>query len=382
MRLRASRILFSRSSPPPTLRNDGEGGTRESDAGTAVVTKKPRAPLPAGADLSKAPAISFRRDEDGFIVPLLPKQIAEIAEATQKDDTDPTTSLEGLVEAYGDEAEEDQEDSTNQQGSGTGRGRRAGPQLPINEEWEEDERRLEEEMGEIFNDPLTIQHAMAYSNAEQRARIHSHWALQQQPQKDVSMAAEINEDEFADDPEVINCLLSPEETKIKETIWVNQNKDWLRSHQEKVFQRKLDADKPKSTRRRRKRPRMGEGQTSPASSAAEAAINVAKDRAWSKRINYDAIRSMFDMPNIGGPGSEATSRKTSMAGSALGTREEQNEAPDESVAGEEFEEEEEYDEEGNYRGGNEGETGEFEGGYDDDDPDMGLDDDGYDEQYA
>jgi transcription factor IIIB 90 kDa subunit len=352
---------------------DGDATEREE------VRRKFRTSAPTGADLSKVPTVEYRRDHDGFIVPPLPKHIAEHAEKLQQaDNDDPTTTLEGLVEDYGDQIENAMEDGSEQNGSG--RGRQSKPQLPINEEWEEDERRLEEEVGEIFNDPLTIQHAMAYSNAEQRARIHSHWALQQKPQKDVSMAAEIDEDEFADDPEVINCLLSPDEAKIKETIWVNQNKDWLRQHQEKVFRRKIEADKPKQTRRRRKRARMGEGQTSPANSAAEAAINVAKDRAWSKRINYDAIRSMFDMPNIGGPGSEATSRKTSLAGSVLGTREEEDEAPEESVAGDDYEEEEEnmdFDEDGNYQGGDGGEGGEFEGGYDDDDPDMdaGYDDD-------
>jgi transcription factor IIIB subunit 2 len=132
---------------------------------------------------------------------------------------------------------------------------------------------------------------------------------------------------------------------------------------------------------------MGEGQTSPASSAAEAAVNVAKDRAWSKRINYDAIRSIFDMPNVGGPGSEATSRKTSLAGSTHGG-DDAEEAPERSVAGgdgdaiADEEEEEEFDETENYGDGEEfgGGGGEFEGGYDDDDnPDMdaeyGLDED-------
>jgi len=124
---------------------------------------------------------------------------------------------------------------------------------------------------------------------------------------------------------------------------------------------------------------MGEGQTSPASSAAEAAVNVAKDRAWSKRINYDAIRNIFDMPNLGGPGSEATSRKTSVAGSTKGG-DDASEAPDESVAGDEPEapqeeeefEEEEYDETQNYGDGEEfgGGGDEFGGGYDEDDPEM------------
>ncbi|KAF4967645.1 hypothetical protein FSARC_4840 [Fusarium sarcochroum] len=338
-----------------------------------------------GADLSKAPVVEYRRDDDGFIIPPLPSKIAKDpslvnklngnAEEDNEGDEMNVESLDTLVEEFGDALEEElAEDSASQ--ANTRKGDK--PQLPINEEWEQDEQELEGVIEEIFNDPLTYEHAMAYTTAEQRAQIHTVWALQQRPQKEVSMSADVTEDEFADDPEVKNCLLSPEEAQIKEMIWVNQNKEWLRKHQEKVFRKKVEAERPKQTRKRRKRARMGEGQTSPASSAAEAAVNVAKDRAWSKRINYDAIRNIFDMPDVGGPGSEATSRKTSAAGS---TRDGDNasEAPDESVAGdqteapqEEEEYEEEYDETQNYGDGDEfgGGNDEFGGGYDEDDPDM------------
>ncbi|UKZ54522.1 hypothetical protein TrVGV298_008330 [Trichoderma virens] len=298
---------------------------------------------------------------------------------SKNENKDEVQGLEDLAEEFGDALDEETAD---QETDGRGKGKRAKPQLPINEEWEQDEQELEGVIEEIFNDPLTYEHALAYSNAEQRARIHSLWARQQQPQKEVSMAADVTEDEFADDPEVINCLLSPEEARIKEIIWVNQNKDWLRKHQEKVFRRKMEAERPKQTRKRRKRARMGEGQTSPASSAAEAAIGVAKDRAWSKRINYDAIRSIFDIPNAG-LGSAATSRKTSIAGSTFGADDDASEALDESVAGDDVQEhveEEDYEEPEEFGDGEEfGGGGEYEGGYDEDDPEMdneyGLEDD-------
>ncbi|KAG6041432.1 hypothetical protein E4U41_004282 [Claviceps citrina] len=340
-----------------------------------------------GADLSKAPAIKFRRDADGFIIPPLPSQIPQNMPSTRTneddDETEGNDELEGLAQEFGDALDEelDQEDddeggeaegSDGQQRNGKGK-QRAKIQLPINEAWEQDEAELEGQIEEMFNDPLTYEHALAYSNAEQRARIHSHWALQQRPSKAVSMAKDVTEDEFADDPEVINCLLSPDEARIKELIWVNQNKDWLRQHQEKVFRKKVEADRPKQTRRRRKQARMGEGQTSPANSAAEAAINVAKDRAWSKRINYDAIRSIFDVADVGGLGSAATSRKTSVAGSTLGADDadgaDDDEAPEESAARdeEEHEQEQEQDQE-EEEDDQEGE--EFAGGYDDDDGAM------------
>ena len=337
-----------------------------------------------GADLSKAPVVEYRRDDDGFIIPPLPSQIAKDPSLVNKTKATPEEeSLDTLVHEFGDAIDEELDREAAEVDQEASKKKPQKPQLPINEEWEQDEQELEGVIEEIFNDPLTYEHAMAYSNAEQRAQIHTVWALQQRPQKEVSMSADVTEDEFADDPEVLNCLLSPEEAKIKEMIWVNQNKEWLRKHQEKVFRQKVEAERPKQTRKRRKRARMGEGQTSPASSAAEAAINVAKDRQFSKRINYDAIRSIFDLPDAGGPGSEATSRKTSAAGSAFGA-DDASEAPDESVAGDETGqvEEEEYEETQDYGEGEEfgGGDGEFEGGFEDDDnPDMdaeyGLGDD-------
>ncbi|KAI8667660.1 hypothetical protein NCS55_00788300 [Fusarium keratoplasticum] len=367
----------------------------EGDEGEDALADKidPRL-IEGGADLSKAPVVEYRRDDDGFIIPPIPSKIAKdpslVNRLNGNNATDDQSeeanveNLDNLVEEFGDALEEELEGESRANGKQKGK-----PQLPINEEWEQDEQELEGVIEEIFNDPLTYEHAMAYSNAEQRAQIHTVWALQQRPQKEVSMSADVTEDEFADDPEVINCLLSPEEAQIKEMIWVNQNKEWLRKHQEKVFRKKVEAERPKQTRKRRKRARMGEGQTSPASSAAEAAVNVAKDRAWSKRINYDAIRNIFDMPNVGGPGSEATSQKTSVAGSTMGG-DDASEAGNESVVGdeteapqeeEEEEEEEQYDETQNYGDGEEFGGGEFEGGYDEDDPDMDAEY-GLDDEYA
>ncbi|KJZ71354.1 hypothetical protein HIM_09237 [Hirsutella minnesotensis 3608] len=327
-------------------------GDQQDPAETEPEAKRQRTITEAGADLSKAPAIKFRRDADGFIIPPHPSQIPQDdPDANVEVDETDVENLERLATEFGDAIDQgvDQEsEAAPEQGS---RRSRAQPQLPINEEWEQDEQELEDQIEEIFNDPLTHEHALAYSNAEQRARIHTNWALRQRPLKDVSMSADIGEDEFADDPEVLNCLLSPEEARIKELIWVNQNKDWLRQHQEKVFRRKMEAERPKQTRRRRKRARMGEGQTSPASSAAEAAIN----HVWG-------------------------SRKTSMAGSVLGVDEEQEA---ESVAEEEAEEVEdgdvdaEYDETQDFGQGEEfGGGGEFEGGYDEyaDEDDYGFDD--------
>lgn len=376
---------------------EGDEGPHEVSDSSAAAVQQPswrdesqpppkrqrKAPEP-GADLSTVLAIKFRRDADGFIIPPLPSQIPRDGLDAEARAEDVDEGLDRLADEFGDALDDDDApDPDAEPAASNGGVRPSRLQLPINQEWEQDEQELEGQIEEMFNDPLTYEHALAYSNAEQRARIHTTWALKQKPQKEVPMSADIGEDEFADDVEVLNCLLSPEEARIKELIWVNQNKDWLRKHQEKVFRRKVEADRPKQTRRRRKRARMGEGQTSPASSAAEAAINVAKDRAWSKRINYDAIRSIFEVPDANGLGSVATSRKTSVAGSTLGAddddeieeaAEEPTQVHDDDDDVQDYQEPQEYGPGEEFGGG-----GEFEGGYDDyDNPDMdaeyGLDD--------
>ena len=393
--------------------DEEEGDEDNSTSGEAEAPepKRQKAATEVGADLTDAPPIKFRRDQDGFIIPPLPSQIAQDQPQTEPEVEAGSDTLDQLAQEFGDAIDEGADQPTTPK---KGRGRsNPKPTLPINEAWEQDENELEGQIEEIFNDPLTYEHTLAYANATQRARIHSSWALQQRPIRDISMSVDIGEDEFADDPEVRNCLLSPEEARIKETIWVNQNKEWLRKHQEKVFRRKVEAERPKQTRRRKKRARMGEGQTSPASSAAEAAIGVAKDRAWSRRINYDAIRNIFDIAGDSGGGGGLSSATTSIKGSEPGSvlgDDDDDEEPDETVAGDnnekqtntnktnnnsndndneeeevdDEEEEEEYEEREEYGGGG---GGEFEGGYEDDDnPDMdgeyGLEGDDGGEEFA
>lgn len=194
------------------------------------------------------------------------------------------------------------------------------------------------------------------------------------------MAPVVEEDEFADDPEVQNAILTPEEAKLKELLWVNENKDWLRESQQRMFQRKLDAGKPKRPRKRNKA-RPGEAQTSPAGTPIEAAQNVMKHHGMSKRINYDAISSLLGSGPGGSPA--PTSGQASKATSTLGDafREEepaQDEADDFSDSdaggdvGGEDEGQGDYDEYGEN----------YDEGYDDyDNPDMDEDDygGGYDD---
>lgn len=279
-------------------------------------------------DLANLPPVEYRRDADGFIIPPLPPKDVPVDPALL--DPEAPESLDSLARDFGDAPNDGAGSSrgvastTVENGRGTAkgpsRGRRA-PVLNIDQDWEQDEEELEQHISEIINDPHSLEHAKVFSTAEQRARVHAMWARSLQPQRVVSMDAIVGEDEFVGDPEVENCLLSAEEVKSKELIWVNVNKDWLRQQQERVFRSKMAAaGPPKQTRKRRKRARIGEGQTAPAETAADAAVNVLKDRAFSKRINYDAIRSLFEFGgrgpgSVASVGSEVTSRRTSRAGS-------------------------------------------------------------------
>ena len=243
-----------------------------------------------------------------------------------------------------------------------GRPPKEGIPIPIDDAWEADEQVLEAQISDMINDPHTfeITQALSISAAEKRAQTHAAHIRQQQPRQDVSMAETVEEDEFADDPEVQNCVLSPAEAQQKESIWVNNNKDWLRQQQEKIFRQMVEKERPKATRNRTKKPRIGEGQTSPASTPAEAAIKVAKERGFSRRINYDAIRQIFEDGN--GNGQSPTSAMNSV-GPGLGSIFEDKETPppeDGAQAEDEDEEEAGGDAEEDYEFTGQGEYGEFE----------------------
>ncbi|KAK4663285.1 transcription factor TFIIIB subunit brf1 [Podospora pseudopauciseta] len=116
----------------------------------------------------------------------------------------------------------------------------------------------------------------------------------------------IREDEFEDDPEVMFCRLSEEDSKVKSQIWYNQNKDWLRQLQQKTFEAKIARNKPKK-KSQGKKARIGEGQSGPAASASEAMSQMLANRALviSTKLNYGNMDTLFSL-NQGGPGSAGT----------------------------------------------------------------------------
>ncbi|KAH8649829.1 hypothetical protein BX600DRAFT_388091 [Xylariales sp. PMI_506] len=251
------------------------------------------------------------------------------------------------------------------------------PLITFNEEWEQEEEVLEKQIDEVISDPSSDEHRKALATAAYHARVKATWARSQLPAKDTKMDEVIDPEEFADDPEVENCLLTEEEIEMKELIWLNANKDWLRKQQSKQFEKEMELLGPKKKRRNRlKKPRIGEGQLTPASTPGEAAVATMKKFTMSSRINLDAIKNLFPTNGRrGGPGSVAQSSRAdsevpeSEAGdddkkAAKGKQQQQQQQQQKSTEAEEPEEEE-YEEE------------EEEEAYEDYDETQGFDD--YDE---
>ena len=55
----------------------------------------------------------------------------------------------------------------------------------------------------------------------------------------ISLSPTLHPNEFSDDEDVSSCLLSEEEQKFKEVVWVNNNQDWLRQDHAKRIKREL-----------------------------------------------------------------------------------------------------------------------------------------------
>lgn len=327
--------------------------------------------LIAPFDPDKVPKVPPKRSAD-----------SEIAEGLTAENPEGDDAVNELAAVYGsqdeqiienEEEQEEEEEEVQQETRRRGRkGRSAEPRLTFNEEWERDEAELEKQINEVINDPHSDHHSRALATAAHLAHIKAEWARSLLPQRALKMDEIISEDEFADDPEVQYCKLSPDEVKIKESIWINANKDWLRKKQEKIYRKQMeDLGPPKRKRHRVKKPRIGEGQLTPASTPGEAAIATLKKRStYSKRINYDAIENLFTDKKDRGPGSVASRNVSETASVADSVVEEEGGAAP-IIAGAEddnqgFVEEENFDDE-YYEGQDDTQYGYDEDGYGGDD---------------
>ncbi|KAL2153557.1 hypothetical protein VTH82DRAFT_4712 [Thermothelomyces myriococcoides] len=230
-------------------------------------------------------------------------------------------------------------------GGASGRSRKK-PTLPIDEEWELDENNLEKEVQGHLEDPALIgasdlvrKDIEQRREQEERAQARRSAPPQPEPPRDSPAAAAggpaetnqqtdsesapvnpwvtpkskvsddpiVHEDEFKDDPEVMFCKLPEKDVLLKEMIWANHNKDYMRKVQQKIFEAKVSQNNPaKPKRSRARKPRIGEGQATPAGSATEAAQNMLRTRAISTKLDYSRMGNLFEFSKPG-PGSSTSS---------------------------------------------------------------------------
>lgn len=176
-----------------------------------------------------------------------------------------------------------------------------------------------------LTDPVNLDHATALTSALESASDPPSPPVTQQdipvkPRLPIPDTETISDSEFADDPEVSNCLLTPSEIAIKTRIWTHENRDYLRAQSAKVLKQQLAEENGTArviVRRRRRKKRIGDmsayigedGQegTPVASSPGEAVMKMMGKRGFSKKINYGNIANTY------GGSSSSTSRRGSDA---------------------------------------------------------------------
>ncbi|GAA5968798.1 hypothetical protein JCM11641_000736 [Rhodosporidiobolus odoratus] len=116
-----------------------------------------------------------------------------------------------------------------------------------------------------------------------------------------------------DEEELDAFLLTPEEVEMKSKLWMANNKDYLKELADK--QTGPDGElRPMAKKTQRKRPKPRDGDNATGINAADATAKMLEKKKYSKKINYEAIASLFD-----GGGSEA--------GSVIGGSDDDDEEP-------------------------------------------------------
>ncbi|KAJ3566555.1 hypothetical protein NP233_g6925 [Leucocoprinus birnbaumii] len=95
-----------------------------------------------------------------------------------------------------------------------------------------------------------------------------------------------------DEDELDRFILSEEEVRIKERVWVELNRDYLEAIAAKGDQQ--DSNSASKSRKKRRSNKPRDTTTPSGSTAAESVRNlIKKNPKYSKRINYDALKDLF-----------------------------------------------------------------------------------------
>ncbi|KAI6153338.1 BRF1-domain-containing protein [Pisolithus tinctorius] len=119
-------------------------------------------------------------------------------------------------------------------------------------------------------------------------------ALDEAEERRQTQFAEVDELKGLDEEELSQFILSEEEVKIKERVWVEINRDYLEALAVKEEQSQNGVVQPKSRKRRKTTMKPRDESTPSGSTAAESVRNlIKKNPKYSKRINYDALKDLF-----------------------------------------------------------------------------------------
>jgi len=249
-----------------------------------------------------------RRDKDGFVIPELPVDPTISSSSTSRNEStppDPTSPAE--------------EEGISKRPHKRRKREKPQPIVISQEDLLAEDTELEQEISAIVSkhereDQFEATHARARMIAsaelekEEREKMRRRYASWRNP---IPETEEIGDDEFEDDPEVANCLLTEREIEVKEKIWVSFNADWMRKQQDKILDRMMAEAMGKKEKKRsgvdgKGKSKRGDGSVlgeSPAMSPAEASQRMIEKRAkravFSRHLNYEKLMDL-ESPTLSG----------------------------------------------------------------------------------
>ncbi|KAI0643552.1 hypothetical protein C8Q79DRAFT_979749 [Trametes meyenii] len=97
-----------------------------------------------------------------------------------------------------------------------------------------------------------------------------------------------------DEEELDRFILTEDEVKVKERVWVEMNRDYLEALAAKAEQQESEEKQKKPRKRRKTNNKPRDASTPHGSTAAESVRNlIKKNPKYSKRINYNALKDLF-----------------------------------------------------------------------------------------
>ncbi|KAI8141097.1 hypothetical protein BJV82DRAFT_645506 [Fennellomyces sp. T-0311] len=150
-----------------------------------------------------------------------------------------------------------------------------------NSSFEHEAKKLADEMDEWMHDSSFLKESEAYE--KENAAIE---AAKQAEADDTNLSD-------VDDEEIEAMILTPQEVKVKTTIWYNANKDYLEEMKARMMKIEMDkrngifVRKGKGSKKRK---------FAPASTPTEAAKQLLTSKKFSKKINQAVFDGMFESP--------------------------------------------------------------------------------------